>query len=178
MFHGQGYGPSHDRWHAKQVEDWDLPDSGVTDLREVSGLLGLKISNKYTLRNLYLSRCGGYYLAFFITSQSVFWTFGCGYVFRTGCFWFLLFVLRHGFLAFLTVGGWTAGCRIMWAQRPQMMKSRTLCWKSFVVNVIASGSGCGRQRRYAFCLDVANSTKMNGGRESTPNNANSFGWNY
>lgn len=33
----KGYGPSHDRRHAKQTDDWDLPDSGVTDLRESNG---------------------------------------------------------------------------------------------------------------------------------------------
>lgn len=33
----KGYGPSHDRRHAKQSDDWDVPDSKPTDVMEQNG---------------------------------------------------------------------------------------------------------------------------------------------
>lgn len=99
----QGYGPSHDRRHAKPSDDWDLPDSGVTDLREVRGLLSVKISSEIYAINFVHVYIWGILVDLFQSSLNH--LIGHGAISEREvsvyCPLVLLTGLQHGFLEFL-----------------------------------------------------------------------------
>lgn len=125
----QGYGPSHDRRHTKQSDDWDLPDSGVTDLREVRDLLIEKILSEIYATSLCMCTCEGYYLTYFIIMQSDYWSWDK--LERAVLSIFICFMYGSltgmGSQHFSFTGGLIAGCRIMWVESRWTMKSRTRC---------------------------------------------------